>query len=233
MTSSVLSSDKPNRWRQRERLGVQLARDDREVVVDELGPHAGADAAAVMDRRAHRLEQRLHPREVGVRGADHEQALAAIGVARQAADRCVREAHPRAAAAAASRSVTSGSIVLMSTTSVPGLACASTPSPPAMTCSTIAEFGEHRQDDIAGAGDVVRAARRAGAERGQRADGLGVDVVDDEFDALAAEVRGHGPSHAPEPDEADRSHPPLLTGFRVPPVLTAAVQRPRDSIAAT
>ena len=121
MTSSVFSSVEAEALRQRDRFGVELARDDRQVVVHQLGAHAGADAAAVMDRRAHRLEQRLDAREgVGV-GADHEERLAALGVAGQPADRRVDERRCLcAAAAAASRSVTSGSIVLMSTITLPG-----------------------------------------------------------------------------------------------------------------
>ena len=49
--------------RQRQRFRVEGARDDREIVVHELGSHAGAGAAAMMNRRAHGLEQRLHARE--------------------------------------------------------------------------------------------------------------------------------------------------------------------------
>src|SRR5579864_616616 len=48
---------------------------------------------------------------------------------------------PRAAVAAASRSVTSGSMVLMSMTAPWRRRCARTPSGPATTCSTIAEVG--------------------------------------------------------------------------------------------
>ena len=91
MTSSVFSQRQTEPLRQRDRLGVELTGDDRQVVVDQLGPHAGADAAAVMDRGSHRLEQRLDARERRVVGAHHEQRLAALGVARQAADRRVDE----------------------------------------------------------------------------------------------------------------------------------------------
>ncbi len=80
--------------RQRQRLRVEGARDDRQIVVHELRPHARAGAAAMMDRRAHRLEQRLHARKRLGRRAHHEQRFAALGMAGQPSDRRVDERDP-------------------------------------------------------------------------------------------------------------------------------------------
>ena len=72
--------------RQGQSLGVQLARDDRQVVIDKFCPRTGASGSAMMDRRAHRFEQRFHHFEVGWLGTNHKQALAAIGMPCEPAD---------------------------------------------------------------------------------------------------------------------------------------------------
>ena len=70
---------------------VELAGNDREVVVHQLGAHARADAAAMMDGRAHGVEHRLDAGERLVARADHEERLASLGVTGETSDRRVRE----------------------------------------------------------------------------------------------------------------------------------------------
>ena len=47
----------------------------------------------MIDRIAHRLEQRPHAREILRRGADHEQRFASISVGGEPPDRCIDERH--------------------------------------------------------------------------------------------------------------------------------------------
>ena len=112
-------------------------------------------------------------------------------------------AMPFADAAAASRSVTRGSIVLMSTTTLPRRTCASTPSRPRSPRSTIAESGsivKTMSDDGRHAAHVRRGLR---AQRFERAHRRRHDVVHAHPKSLAAEIRRHGPTHVAQTDEAD------------------------------
>ena len=49
------------------------------LVTITLHPRAGARRSAMVNGVAHGFEQRLHPREIRIRPADHEEGLAAVG----------------------------------------------------------------------------------------------------------------------------------------------------------
>ena len=57
------------------------------------------------------------------------------------------------------------------------------------------------------AATAATSPRGARAELLERAHRLGIDVEHDEREALAAQVRRHGPAHVAEPDESDRPCP--------------------------
>ena len=80
--------------RERKRLGIELAQDDGEVVVDQFRAGARTALTAIMDCRAHRFQQRLDLFEVVTLTADHEQALAAFGVPGKPPDRRVDGTEP-------------------------------------------------------------------------------------------------------------------------------------------
>ena len=65
---------------------------------------------------------------------------------------------------------------------------------------------QHRQHNIAGRGDFGGARCRVRAETLDLAHRLAIDVVDGELKALTAQIRGHRPAHAPEPDETNGGH---------------------------
>ena len=85
----------PEAARERERLRVDLAKRDGEVVVDQLGANTGADRAAVVNGRPHCFKHRPDGVELGFLGTDHEEALAGIRVTGEPPDRGIDAVHLR------------------------------------------------------------------------------------------------------------------------------------------
>ena len=76
---------------ERQRLRGDLARRHGEEVVDDLHGDAAALRPAMDDLVAHRFKDRAGTLQIASRGADHEQAFAALGVGRRASDGGVDE----------------------------------------------------------------------------------------------------------------------------------------------
>ena len=134
-------------------------------------------------------------------------------------------AKPDAAAAAASRSVTSGSIVLMSTIVVPRRACSITPPRPPITSFTAAESGSIVNTTSTGGRHASHVRRGLRAQRLERAHRSRTDVVArtrrtplrTRFDAM-------GLPHVSETDETDNGTVGALHRPSLPSLPSASAQ---------
>jgi hypothetical protein len=212
---------------QRQRLRVELAGDDGEVVVDQLRARPRAGPAAVVHGGPHRLQQRPDPGEVDVAGADHEQRLAPFRVLRE-------PPHGRVHEGRAARGAGGGEAVRR--LRVHRGAVHHQPAGAEIRQHAVGaedrlqhlpRSGEHGDDHVAPARDLRRVAGGRGAEGLQRLDGGGGDVVHRQRKLLPAQVGRHAAAHVAEADEADpvpsrvvrrhRPSPPCPGGRRLAP----------------
>jgi hypothetical protein len=101
---------------------------------------------------------------------------------------------------AANSSVTTGEIVLMSTSSEPSLMPSSTPFSPITTSLRSGESRKHGDDDVAALGDLPGAAG-GGAVLRQLVDRSPATVVEHEVVARLHNIARHRLAHDPEPHE--------------------------------
>jgi hypothetical protein len=72
---------------------------------------------------------------------------------------------------------------------------------------------EHEEDDVTRGEDGGRRLRHVRARRTELPRRVGRPVPHGEWDTRAQKVGGHGPSHDPEPDEADAWHAVLRSAI--------------------
>src|SRR5215208_2691154 len=129
---------KPELAAERQRLRRELARRHGEKIVDDLHGDAAALRPAMDDLVAHRFKDRARTLEIAGRGADHEQALAALGERPTAAS---TKRMPLSPSTAPNERLAAGSMVLMSIIIIPARPVSRSPPGPLTTPATSGVFG--------------------------------------------------------------------------------------------
>ena len=194
---------KPELAAERQRLRRELARRHGEKIVDDLHGDAAALRPAMDDLVAHRFKDRARALEIACRGADHEQALAALGVGRRASDGGIDETNAlvgeHGAEGAARRRIDGAHVDHHH----PGAAGLQEPSRAADHAGDVGGIRQHGDDDVRGRDQRGEVAGARGSSLDQHRDMSRIRIESRDVKSLADQRRRHWPAHAAEPDKAD------------------------------